>query len=253
MSLKNNVTANSLGPRSRKEGKKDLSIKAEEIPLSKSRTAMMEIVWLGFALGALYLAIKSLDPFYWQTIHINIEGTTWLMRQLPVAARVGILGSIGLALLWLSFVTMQRLLSDAPALVMDADGIEGYKNNISHAIVRMGWDEIGDITTHYGQMSIYSKRESMLERRKQIVLQTDSVGKSPKDIVAIMQAFMMVSRPSGFTAPQRSYETPLPSSPTAGMARPAVQQPQVQQPQVVVRTSSVMANANKPTFGTRRS
>ncbi len=224
-----------------------------EIPLSKSRTAMMEVLWLGLAFGALYLAIKSLDPFYWQTIHINIEGTTWLMRQLPVAARVGILGSIGVGLLWLSFVTMQRLLSDAPALIMDADGIEGYKSNISNATIRMGWNEIGDISSYYGQMSIYSKRDRMVSKRKQIVVPADSVGKSAKDIVAIMQAFMMTSRPSAFAAPQaapthvRSFETPLPSSPTATIARPTVQQPQV-----VVRPSSVMANANKPTFGTRR-
>ncbi len=236
-----------------------------EIPLNKTRTAFMGVLWLGLAMGSLYLAINSLDPFYWQTIHINIEGTTWLMRQLPVPARVGILGSIGLALLWLSFITMQRLLSNAPALTMDADGIEGYKNNTSHTTHRMRWYEIGDITSNYGTLSIYSKRESMLAKRKVIVVQTDTVGKSANDIVATMQAFMLASRLSGASstqaqpysqAPQRGYDAPLPSSPSMGMtargmtARAPSQQPQ--QPQLVTRPSSAMANAAKPSFGTRR-
>lgn len=226
-----------------------------EIPLNKSRTAMLELVWFGFALGALYLAYNSLDPFYWQTIHINIEGTTWLMRQLPVAARVGILGLVGLLLLLLSFVTMQRLLSDAPALVMDADGIEGYKNNITQKTVRLRWDEIGDMTSHYGTMSIYSKRESMLSKRKVIIVQTDTVGKSANDIVAAMQAFIVASKLGVMASPQarqysqvpqRARDAPLPEG--LSMAGPAP----VHQPAVVTRPSSAMANAAKPSFGTRR-
>jgi hypothetical protein len=224
------------------------------IPLSKSRTMFLAVLWLGLALGALYLAVNSLDPFYWQTIHINVEGTTWLMRKLPVAARVGILGFLGLMLLLLFGVTVQRLMSDAPALIMDADGIEGFKNNISHATIRMGWDEIGDITSNYGQMSIYSRRESMFEKRKVIVVPTDAVGKSAEDIVAAMKAFMLTARLSGPSAPQRSqppqrgYETPLPSGPSMAIPRTPVQQPQV-----VTRTSPAMAGAAKPSFGTRRS
>jgi hypothetical protein len=230
------------------------------IPLSKSRTMFMAVLWLVLALGALYLAVKSIDPLYWQTIHINVEGTTWLMRQLPVAARVGILGLIGLALLMLFAVTVQRLLSDAPALIMDADGLEGFKSGISRGTVRLRWDEIGDITTHYGQMFIYSKRESMFAKRKLITLSTDTVGKSGKDIVATMQAFMLTTRLSSLAAPQqsqlpqqsyapqRSFETTLPSSPSMAMPRPPVMQPQV-----VIRTSPTMADAGKPSFGTRRS
>ncbi len=224
-----------------------------EIPLNKSRTVMMELLWLGLASGAFYLAAQSLDPFYWQTIHVNVGGTTWFMRQLPVPVRVGILGLTGVMLLLLSMVTMLRLISNAPSLVMDADGIEGFKSGISFGTVRMRWDEIGDIKSYYGNLFIYSKRESTFARRKLIAVQTASVGKSSTDIIGTMQAMMLGSRipnssarPSAPT-PERAYDTPLPTSHVAAMARPTAQQPQV-----VVRTSHAMANANKPTFGTRR-
>lgn len=220
------------------------------IPVSKTRAAGLSVLWLGFALGALWLAKKSMDPEFWYSVHYNINGTTSLMRWLPVPAKVGLLGLIGMGLLLLFAVTVQRVLSNAPALIMDADGIEGYKNNISHATIRMRWDEIGDITSHYGTLSIYSKRESMLAKRKVIIVQTDTVGKSANDIVATMQAFMLASRLPGAASPQAQQysQAPLPPGPSMGMASRSA----AQQLQTVTRPPSSMTNAAKPAFGTRR-
>ena len=173
------------------------------------------------------------------------------MRQLPVPVRVGILGTIGITLMRLSIVTLPRLLSDAPALIIDSDGVEGYKNNTSGATLRLRWDEIGEISTYYGHLSIYSKRENMSAKRKQIVVHAHATGKSGEGIVAIMQTMMLSIKLSGASARQASpapaSSTPVPSDASAAMAP---RSPHV--PQVVIRTAPAMANAAKPTFGTRR-
>lgn len=198
-----------------------------EIPLSKPRTTAFAILWLFVALGSLWLSVKSFDPYFF--IDMPLIGTTkveWLINQMPVSARVGLFGLIGITFLMLFAVTGERLISNAPALIMDADGIEGYAGGISRSTVRMRWDEIGEMTTLYGQMIIYSKRESMFAKRKLISVQTEAVGKTGNDIAATMQAFMLVSKLPGHTAPHS--------------------------PQLATRPAPAMAGASKPTFGTRR-
>lgn len=232
---------------------KQMNGQSISIPMSKGKSSAMALMWGAMGLGALWLAYKSLDPFFWQTVHINVEGTTWLMRQLPVPLRVGVLGLIGFALLRIAVITIGRLQSDKPALTMDMDGVEGFPSGVARETIRLRWDEIGDIKSVYGNLMIYAKRDGMFKKRRLISVQTGETGMKDKDIVDAMQAFMMVSRLN----PQRAQDLSPPIArsadvPLAGTVKPEGGWRPSAAPQVVTRPSSAMANAGKPTFGTRR-
>lgn len=170
----------------------------------------MESLWIGMGAGALYLAFRSFEPDYWQTVTVNIEGTTWLMRKLPVAARVAVLGFVGVLLLSLAAATLKRLKDGAPTLTMDMQGVEGYRSGTSGHTTRIGWDDVDQVKSIYGNLFIYAKKESLFSSRKRITVQLDSTGVSADDVMAGIQAFQTIHRmglPLASAAPARQGET----------------------------------------------